>query len=286
MNELTSFESNLFEKYKTYKSNDTSHTNTNELDDEQRELVNKALNSTFVNPKFKMKHFVTSGQLTPFSTLKQYIIELKTIEEACETFEHNLEKFRIEKEILEIKLQRADDELVKKELQLVMSTNVHTQTQNKRRLQQYYIEREQYIELIQEFLESPDGKTVDGKSLMDVFGTPEEDVYEQNYWTIRLAKQAAMDISSYGRVSAGNLDAITQMPDYQQTDTLALAHEYSLKIDNLSNAIRNDMHSMLLQHDSKYAERAGLLSNLDSQPEGKKSSDDSDPQEFLDVYRT
>jgi len=284
MNTLTTVSLDLFDKYKSYKSNDTAHTNTTKLDDSQRELVDKALNATFVNPKFKMQHFVTSGQLTPFSTLKQYIIELKTIEEACETFEHNLQKFTIEREILEIKFKREIDELVKKELELQLATNTHTQTQNKRRLQQYYIEREQYIQLIQEFLDSPSGKTENGRSLLDIFGTTEEDNYEREYWTIRLAKQAAMDISSYGRISAGNLDAITQLPDKLQITTLSLAHEYSLKIDTASTAIRSDVHNSLLENDSNYVKQLGqsrLANPLDT-----VSQDKSTTEEFLDVYRT
>lgn len=124
---------------------------------------------------------------------------------------------------------------------------------------------------------------------MDIFGTPEEDLYEREYWVVRLAKQASMDISSYGRISAGNLDAITQMPEDMQTDSIALAHEFSLRLDNVSEALRGQVHQMLLQSDEKYREN---YSQTESKQIGmgntvvreRKSKDADDNQDLLDVY--
>ena len=66
---------------------------------------------------------------------------------------------------------------------------------SKRRLQDWYLERQTLIDLYNEFMASdeaylPDGS---GRTYMDILNT-KEDVYEAEYWTNRLAKQAPTDM--------------------------------------------------------------------------------------------
>ena len=297
-NEIQQWSDNLFVKYAQYKSNDTASTNVKELSEDEKELVSRALNATFINPKFKMRHFVSSGQLTPYNTVKQWMLELKSIEEACENFEHMLKKFEIEKEILELRIAREQDDIERRVYQLELEKSTLQYKQNRRRLQQHYIEREQYVELLQEYLEGPNGKTPDGKSWLDVLGTPEEDYYEKEYWTVRLAKQAAMDMAAYGRIGAGNMDAITQLGPDQQKDTIALAHEVSLRVESVSNTLRNEVHNTLLQHDQNYAAMMQGKTPTDlnkiefnvndmvpkSEESGVQNSNDNEQDDFLNVY--
>ena len=253
MTEIKQWEQNLFAKYDQYKTTDKLRTDHSLLEEEQTRLVESALNQVFINPRFKMKHFVPSGQMTPYSTMRQWLLELKTTEEAIETFELRLKRFELEKEILELKIDREPDVLIRKQLQLDLLKATQDFGSSKRRVMSHYMERENYLSLINEYLEGPNGKTPDGKSWMDVFNTPEEDKYEREYWTVRLAKQAAMDIVGYGRISAGNIDAITQLERSQQDETLALAHEVSLRVESTSNHIRNTVHMHLLKSDPTYA---------------------------------
>jgi hypothetical protein len=62
-----------------------------------------------------------------------------------------------------------------------------------------------------------------------------------------------MDYASYGRVGAGNLDAMLQMPEPQQRESMALMHEITLRLESLSSAIRMDVHNKLLATDQQYA---------------------------------
>jgi len=65
-----------------------------------------------------------------------------------------------------------------------------------------------------------------------VFGNKElEDELEQDYWTVRMAKQAALDMSFYGRVGEGNLDSILMMGMKQQHKVLKLATHFHLQLD-------------------------------------------------------
>jgi hypothetical protein len=253
MNEIQTYTEDLFQKYKEYSSSDKSQTENKYLSKEQLTLVEKALNSHFLNPKFKMKHFVTNGQLTPYSTIRQLLLELKSMEEATETFEYMLKKMELEKAGILLRLDVEKDPIQRNILELELLKNEKEYKQNKRRLAQNYIEREQYIQLIQEFKDGPDGKTPEGKDWLDVFGNMEEEnKWEEHYWVVRLAKQAALDLTAYGRIGSGNMEAITQLGTGLQEQTIALTHEVSLKLEALNNGLRQEVHNKLLASDPEY----------------------------------
>ena len=254
MNQVQAFTEDLFAKYKEYSTTDEAMTNVKYLTEDQKTLVGHALNLHFLNPKFKMKHFVTNGQLTQYSTIRQLLLELKVMEEATETFEYMLKKMELEKEGVVLRLASETDPIQRNLLQLELLKNEKEYKQNKRRLAQNYIEREQYIQLIEEFKAGPDAKTPDGKDwITEVFGNMEEEnKWEEHYWIVRLAKQAALDVVSYGRVGSGNMEAITQLGEGLQEQALALTHEVSLQLEALSNGLRQDVHEKLMATDSHY----------------------------------
>lgn len=254
MNQVQAFTEDLFAKYKEYTTTDEAMTNVKYLTEDQKTLVGHALNLHFLNPKFKMKHFVTNGQLTPYSTIRQLLLELKVMEEATETFEYMMKKMELEKDGLVMRLEVEKDPIQRNLLQLELLKNEKEYKQNKRRLAQNYIEREQYVQLIEEFKAGPDAKTPDGKDwITEVFGNMEEEnKWEEHYWVVRLAKQAALDLTAYGRIGSGNMEAITQLGGGLQEQALALTHEVSLQLEALSNGLRQEVHEKLLATDSHY----------------------------------
>lgn len=254
MSQIQPYSEDLYKKYAEYLTKDEAVSDVKKLSPEQKELVDLALNTSFLNPKFKMKHFVTSGQITPYSTVRQWLIELKTMEENCENFEHLLRKFELERKIATMRMERTTDELEKAEHQLALNKINFDESQAKRRLAQHYIEREQYIQLLFEYLDSPNGKTPEGKSWLSVFGDmDEENKWEAHYWTVRLAQQAAMDLTAYGRVGSGNMEAITQLPPELQEEAMAVTHEVSLRLESFSGAMREKIHHRLIETDPAYA---------------------------------
>jgi len=256
MNQVQAFTEDLFAKYREFTTTDEAATNVKYLNDEQKSLVDRALNLHFLNPKFKMKHFVTNGQLTPYSTIRQLLLELKVMEEATETFEYMMKKMELEKEGLLLKLEVEKDPIQRNMLQLELLKNEKEYKQNRRGLAQNYIERDQYVQLIEEFKAGPDAKTPDGKDwITEVFGNMEEEnKWEEHYWIVRLAKQAALDLTAYGRIGSGNMEAITQLGPNLQEQCLALTHEVSLQLEALSNGLRQDVHEKLLRVDPNYRE--------------------------------
>lgn len=214
-------------------------TNLEGLTENQIALIDRALNKQFVNPKFKMKYFTAESQLTPFHKMKQYLLELRSIEESVENMEAIIEQYFLQKEIADMKYEVETDPIRKKEWKLESVKAMNEVRQAKRRVAQNYIERAQFIDLLEEFLDSDESKDENGMSLIEKLDTPEEDLYEAEYWTVRLAKQAAMDMQAYGKVMAGNMEAITQLPSDTQNEILSIANNFNIQSEAHQEAIRN-----------------------------------------------
>lgn len=212
---------------------------------EEQELLKKALNKSWTNPKFKLKWFVGEMQITPFAKMRQWLLELRSKEEVIDFQEYEIKKLEIKIKKAKRHAEKIEDILDKEEAQVELDKLNFDLKLNKRRLQDGYLERQNLIDLVKEFLDSPEGKTPDGRSLIEVLNTQEEEIYEAEYWTARLAKQAAMDICAYGRIGVGNMDALCQLSQQQQTDALALAHRYALQLDSHQAVIRKEMAKQL-----------------------------------------
>jgi len=220
-------------------------TDTSMMTDDQKELLNLAHNSEWRQTKFKNEWFVGEAQLTPFAKLRQWLMELKSRENSIETIEYEIAKFETEEKILRRDAENEPDEL-KRELILIDAIKKHKDlNRSKLRTMDIYKERQELMELVERFLASDEGKTPDGRPLTAVFGTPEEEEYEKQYWTVRLARQAALDMSAYGRIGSGNLEAILMCSNEQQNDIIALANHLNLTYDQRQDAIRNQVANRL-----------------------------------------
>lgn len=239
--EIQQHEENKFITYANSELSTNLLTNTGLLSQEQKDTVAFAVNKAWINPKFKMKYFQAEEQLTPFHKLRQLMLELRAQEESIEQVEYVVEKLSTESEIVEIKISRATDELEKKEWQLKLVEVKKDLSSAKRRVTHQYIERHMYLDLIKEHNDDPENRTVDGQSLMTVFNTPLEDEYEKQYWVVRFAKQAAMDLLSYGNISAGNLSSIVVLPPELQDEVFKIAHHYTAEMKAHQEAIRDQM---------------------------------------------
>jgi hypothetical protein len=276
-NDLIKDELNRFKDYEMEELRTTLSTKTDLLNDEEKNIVEFAVNKAWINPKFKMKYFQAEDQLTPFHKLRQYLLELRATEESIEGVEYVIKKLPTELEIVQIKKQRAADELEKKEWELKEIEIKRDLDQAKRRVAHNYIERHTYLDLIKDFLDSDEGKSPDGTSLLEAFNTPREDEYEKYYWTIRLGKQAALDMLSYGNIGVGNMTAITVLPEEMQNEIYAIAHHYSLQMKQHQEKIKLDMVKRLEIED---AERSMPKKDQNNKVSYKESNNGS----LADVY--
>lgn len=202
------------------------------LSEESKELVKKALNKEWTNPKYKLRWFVGQAQITPFAKMRQWLLEIKSKEESIENMEYEIAKTEVEFDRFKRMRDQAHDDLDRRLAEIEMWNTERLMYMSKRRIQDWYLERQNLLDLLQEFLASDEALIPDGtgRTYMDVLDTAEEDIYEAEYWTNRLAKQAATDMLFYGRVNSGNMDAILMMPPAQQAETLALTVNYATQL--------------------------------------------------------
>lgn len=211
---------------------------TDTLSEVDRKLMDIAESLSFALPKYKAENFVGGAQITPFAKLKQWLMELRTREDAAEHIEYLLRKKEIEIELEKQSIEYIVEPL-RKELVELSIKDMHIDLRKyKRNLKDAYRERQIFIDLIKEFLSSPEGILPDGTPMMEVFGNQLlEDKYEKEYWSVRMAKQAMLDMISYGRVGTGNLDSILMMSPEQQQEVLALTSAYTIAVDRNINEL-------------------------------------------------
>jgi hypothetical protein len=71
---------------------------------------------------------------------------------------------------------------------------------------------------------------------------------ERKYWVTRMAKQAAMDMVSYGRIGSGNMDSIAMMPEEDQIEALATTIQYNERLQNGLAQIAGAVNEGLLEN--------------------------------------
>jgi len=222
-------------------------TDVEQLSDKEKETLSAAYNKQWSNPKFKIKWFVGQTQITPFAKLRQWMLELRSREETLQQVLYDNQKWEVERDRNQWIADNTDDQFDKRLAQIEADNETKNLQQSHKKLREYYLERQNLIDHINKFLESdeallPDGS---GRSYMDILNTEEEDVYEAEYWTNRLAKQASTDLVFYGRIGTGNMDAILSMAPEQQSETLGLALNYAAQLQQVQSTLQLEVDEKL-----------------------------------------
>lgn len=211
-----------------------------------QQLIDFALTKSNATPRFKLKYFVGGAQLTPYAMLKQWFMELRARQEAIDSIKIRLRKSELLALQEEEKLNSATSDLQKEFIKLEIQDKRNDCVRFERQMRDTILERDDILKLINDFCKSEYAKLPDGTSLMDVFGNKElEEELEHQYWTVRMAKQAALDVMFYGRVNEGNMDAILMMHPDQQKQVLSLATQHALEIDNGVNQLKEQAYKKL-----------------------------------------
>ena len=117
-------------------------------------------------------------------------------------------------------------EIQKELIELEIENKTKDHIRFERNVRDAYTEKNSLLELVKEFIASDRAKLPDGTNLMDVFGNKElEAQLESEYWTLRMAKQAALDVMFYGRVNEGNMDSILMMEPKQTKTSFTVSDE-------------------------------------------------------------
>lgn len=228
------------DRYKQYKNTTVREifTKTEGLSEQDKNLIKLCLPKEWTNPKFKIKYFIGEQQVTPFAKLRQWLLEIKIKEGTIGQQEIELRKLALKIKKLQKEIENTADPIDKEELQIEMDEASLNHISFEDKIKDSYLERQHLLDCVHEFMETDDAKLPDGRTLMDIIDTDEEEEFEAHYWTLRLAKQAAMDISSFGRVGVGNMEAICNLTLAHQEQVLSIAHEIALNLELKQNQMR------------------------------------------------
>ena len=215
------------------------------LSEDDKNMLAFCYNKEWQTPEYKMRQFIGGSQFTPYGKLKQYMVEAKAREGTVELLELEAQRYEIEMNMHLRNAEKTEDNLEAALHRVDAGKAEINWNRARKRCAEQYAERNIFLKLIKEFLDSPEGKTPDGRSLTEIIGTPEEADYEYHYWTVRMASQAAMDMTAYGRIGAGNLEAIQQMPQQQQVEVLGLANHMNLSLEVRQNNVRAEIGRLM-----------------------------------------
>jgi hypothetical protein len=273
----------IAEYYALRQKNDLT-TDISMLDEHQQHVLHTAINKDWGNPRYKMRYFIGQAQITDYAMFKQFMIEVASREESIEKVEYDLAKWAVDLERHEYVRDNSTDQFDKKFAEVEIRKLARDIERTKKKLQDWYLDRQQFIDLIDEFLASEAAKLPDGtgRTYLDIMNSSEQDKYERDLWTNRLGKMAALDILFYGRIGVGAMDAILQMPTDQQAETLTLATSYSMQLQEYQQRLQTDVAGKLQMNqtvDTKDLPIPGsLVTSVPKLPDSQLSQGD------LDVY--
>ena len=106
------------------------------------ELVKFACEKCNATPYFKIKYFVGGAQLTPYATLKQWLMEVRAREESVRTLEYQLKKHALEIKLEKEKLEFASSDVQKELIELEIEDKTKDHVRFERNVRDAYTEKD------------------------------------------------------------------------------------------------------------------------------------------------
>jgi len=212
------------------------------LDDKEMEIMIGSLNMSSNQSEYQNQFFVTASQLTPYRMLKQCMLEIESRHHSW----YNI-KNKMKRKLIEIKIAKRDlaefghQDQLRAELIKVDIEDMENDCRIwERKLMQAEDEMMGFIK---------QARTIagDDEELLNKAFTYDHEE-ERKYWVTRMAKQAAMDMVSYGRIGTGNMDSIAMMPEEDQILTLATTLQYNERLMGGLNQISQAVNQGLLEN--------------------------------------
>jgi hypothetical protein len=220
---------------------DEDFCNRYDLNDFEKEIMAYAVHTNMSMTAYQCENFVAKGAgITPWRQVRQAFMELESRYHSYQEIKTSLRKAELIRKKWMRDQAEATDEIAKEMLQVDIEKNDYDITIWKRKLLQAETEINAFMAFVKKHATTEDDLQFFAEE------RPEE---ERKYWIARLAKQAATDVISYGRIGAGNMDSITQMPEEDQMQTIALAMKYSGEIQagihNISMSVQPGIDKMI-----------------------------------------
>ena len=189
---------------------------------------------------FQATHFVAGSQITPWRMVRQALSELDTRHQAYHDISISLRKSAVKMAKFKHDLANAKND-IEREIQQINIDDAQYDIQVwERKLEHAKFEIDLYLEIINRFVtpETPIEYYIE-----------ENKEEEENYWVMRMAKQASMDMIASGRIGVGNMDSIAMMPEDIQVKTLATTLQYVKRLNGGMKKIDTAVRKGLLAND-------------------------------------
>ncbi len=211
-----------------------------ELDEKGKQIIVGALNMSSNQSEYQNKYFVTASQLTPYRMLKQCMLEIEARHHSWYNVKNKLKRKKIEIQMATRDMEATRDPLHKQLIEVDIEDMENDCRIWERKLLQAEDEMLGFINQVKQIAGD------DEELLNKAFSYDDEE--ERQYWVTRMAKQAAMDMVSYGRIGSGNMDSIAMMPEEDQIMTLATTLQYNERLMNGLNQISQAVSQGLLEN--------------------------------------
>lgn len=155
----------------------------------------------FSMSEFQIKHFVVNSQHNPYRQFKQILLELEVRYTNLEQINLEVEKNRLERDLLVEKMDAETSLAQKKLYEFDIKKNDITFDNITRNRTRIYTEIEHLHKIENDFRNQ-----FDIKDMID-----NQEKHEHDYWIKRLATQSALELLTVGRIGVGNLEALMQM---------------------------------------------------------------------------
>jgi hypothetical protein len=186
----------------------------------------------------QIESFIADAQITLYRKVLQCYSELDTRINSLEFTELHKRRLIIELKKLNKKLEECTDELDKELIQIDIIEKQKAIYDTDKLLRNIKYELNVFRTLL--------NKYIPNKQELQKY-IKEDLVEERKYWIARMGKQAAMDLLSFGKISVGNMDAITNMSQEDQLASLTTALSYATALQLDVNKIA-EIHSPALSN--------------------------------------
>jgi hypothetical protein len=168
------------------------------------------------------------------------LLELETRHHSWHNINNSLKRKLVEVKIAKRDYEACPDDLQKELIAVDIEDMEHDVKVWNRKIKQAAEEVNTYLNLTKKIAGDDD-------ELLDKAMTYDHEE-ERKYWVTRMAKQAAMDMVSYGRIGSGNMDSIAMMPEEDQIEALATTIQYNERLQNGLAQIAGAVNEGLLEN--------------------------------------
>lgn len=213
------------------------------MDDKQIiEFIGQNENSLGMSD-FQSRYFVVNSQVTDYRRVRQAMIEIDTRIGMQKQIERERKKRVIQRAMIERDIQNEQDDLQKQLLQVDLEQADWDISMYDKKQKMCQSEIDKFVKMVRDMV---------GDDIADLQKYAEHnELEERNYWITRMAKQAAMDINTIGRISQGNMDSILMMPLADVQESIGLAIKYNLALGKGIDAIGQNAVAQLQSAEGK-----------------------------------